>query len=112
MPRRISLKTLEQRIRALKLQAEEIRHRDNNPALRKIVKLAKRHGFSIGELRRAMNGRGTGRGGPKLRGRKVKPMYRDPKTGETWSGRGRTARWLAAAEKAGRKRADFLVKTS
>jgi len=37
-------------------------------------------------------------------------MYRNSKTGETWSGRGRTARWLAAAEKAGRKRTEFLIK--
>jgi DNA-binding protein H-NS len=46
----------------------------------------------------------------KLRGRKVEPKYRDPKTGETWSGRGAAARWIAAYEKEGRKRDEFLVK--
>jgi DNA-binding protein H-NS len=44
-----------------------------------------------------------------LRGRKVAAKYRDPKTGESWSGRGATAGWLAAHEKAGRKRDQYLI---
>ena len=36
--------------------------------------------------------------------------YRDPKSGETWSGRGRMARWLQAHVDAGKKKEDFLVK--
>jgi DNA-binding protein H-NS len=35
--------------------------------------------------------------------------YRDPETGETWSGRGRVPRWLKAAERRGRKREEFAV---
>ena len=31
----------------------------------------------------------------------VRPKYRDPETGETWSGRGRMARWLKAKQDAG-----------
>ncbi|MBM4232027.1 MAG: H-NS histone family protein, partial [Gammaproteobacteria bacterium] len=30
--------------------------------------------------------------------------------GNTWTGRGKTPRWLAAAEKAGAKRDQFLTK--
>jgi DNA-binding protein H-NS len=44
-----------------------------------------------------------------LAGRKVKAKYRDPKTGETWSGRGAAAGWIAAHEKAGRKRDQYLI---
>lgn len=36
--------------------------------------------------------------------------YRDPATGETWSGRGRAARWIVAYEEAGRSRDEFLIK--
>lgn len=36
--------------------------------------------------------------------------FRDPKTGDVWSGKGRTARWLQAHIDAGKKREDFLVK--
>jgi DNA-binding protein H-NS len=45
----------------------------------------------------------------KLAGRKVAPKYRNPKTGETWSGRGAMAGWMAAAVKAGKKRDHFLI---
>jgi len=44
-----------------------------------------------------------------LAGRKVAAKYRDPKTGETWSGRGAMAGWLAAYVKAGRKAESFLI---
>jgi DNA-binding protein H-NS len=35
--------------------------------------------------------------------------YRDPQTGETWSGRGRVPRWVLDAESAGRKREEFVI---
>jgi DNA-binding protein H-NS len=35
--------------------------------------------------------------------------YRNAATGETWSGRGKAPKWLAALEAAGRKREEFLV---
>lgn len=39
----------------------------------------------------------------------VAAKYRDPETGETWSGRGRRANWLAERIKAGGKLDDFLA---
>jgi DNA-binding protein H-NS len=59
-----------------------------------------------------LNGAGKARNGRKRLGRKASAKYRDPKTGETWSGRGGTARWLAAYEKQGRKRDQFLIAQS
>jgi DNA-binding protein H-NS len=44
-----------------------------------------------------------------LMGKKVAPKYRDPKTGDTYSGRGQMASWLAAKIKAGAKLEDFLI---
>lgn len=38
----------------------------------------------------------------------IPPKYRGP-SGETWSGRGLTPRWLAALEKTGKKRDAFLI---
>jgi DNA-binding protein H-NS len=35
--------------------------------------------------------------------------YRDPKTGDTWSGRGRMARWLAQKVEAGEKAEKYLA---
>ena len=69
-----------------------------------------------------------GYGGPKRRGRppgkatgaangavrkarkgKVKAKYRDPKTSETWSGRGRMASWLKSKQDSGEKIEKYLV---
>jgi DNA-binding protein H-NS len=65
----------------------------------KAIAMAKAHGFELDEL--------FGRGGKG----KVAVKYRDPKNPEnTWTGRGRMPRWLAAATKGGKaKKEDFLV---
>lgn len=42
--------------------------------------------------------------------RAVAPKYRHPQTGETWSGRGKAPRWLAAEEAQGKSRDSFLIK--
>jgi DNA-binding protein H-NS len=44
-----------------------------------------------------------------MKGVKVKPKYRDARTGETWAGRGVQPRWLTAALKAGKKLDDYLI---
>ena len=43
------------------------------------------------------------------KGRKVAAKYRNPKTGETYAGRGAMAGWLKAELKAGKKLEDFLI---
>jgi DNA-binding protein H-NS len=40
----------------------------------------------------------------------VKPKYKHAKSGATWSGRGKTLRWMANEIKAGKKRDFFLIK--
>ena len=67
----------------------------------KLNDMARQHGFSIRELF----------GGGRKTGRKVAIKYRDPSSRQnTWTGRGRMPRWLAAATKGGKaKKEDFLV---
>jgi DNA-binding protein H-NS len=43
------------------------------------------------------------------RGSRVAAKYRDPKTNETWSGRGRMASWLKSKQDAGEKIEKYLV---
>src|SRR5262249_25526883 len=96
-------------IRALEVQADRIAGR--NKTLQAIASMMKKHGVSLGELRGALLGGGKpGKGGRRGKRGKVPAMYKNPKTGESWSGRGRAARWIVAAEKAGHKRTEFLVK--
>jgi DNA-binding protein H-NS len=68
----------------------------------KVTQLARDHGFDVSDL--------VGRGG---RGRNgaVAIKYRDPSNPQnTWTGRGRMPRWMAAAMKGGKmKKEDFLI---
>jgi DNA-binding protein H-NS len=56
-----------------------------------------------------LGGSVSGGRGSSLKGRKVAPKFADPKTGETWAGRGARPKWLAAALKGGHKLEDFLI---
>jgi DNA-binding protein H-NS len=61
--------------------------------------------------RRRANANGNANGAKPRKGRKakVKAKYRDSKTGETWSGRGRMANWLKSRQDAGEKIEKYLV---
>ena len=92
----------EMELRVARLKAE--RHDTERAALRKkVTDFAKEHGYDIHELvgGRAKRGKGT-----------VAIKYRDPKNREnTWTGRGRMPRWMAAATKGGKaSKEDFLIK--
>jgi DNA-binding protein H-NS len=56
---------------------------------------------------RTQNGNGAAQRHGKKRFVKVK--YRDPKTNEKWSGRGRMANWLKSKQEAGEKIEKYLV---
>src|SRR5262245_32875249 len=66
----------------------------------KLADMAKEHGFDLRDLfgKGARKGKGT-----------VAVKYRDPKNAQnTWTGRGRMPRWLAAATRGGKaKKEDF-----
>jgi DNA-binding protein H-NS len=48
-------------------------------------------------------------GKPRRKYPRVLPKYRNPKTSETWSGRGKLPRWLVAAMKSGKKIEEFRI---
>ena len=56
-----------------------------------------------GRPRKTVATSGNGYAPAKRRTGKVKAKYRDPKTKETWSGRGRMASWLKSKQDAGEK---------
>jgi DNA-binding protein H-NS len=63
-------------------------------------------GMSLADLVGLGGGKTTG--GQKTAG-PTGVKYRNPKTGETWSGRGRPARWITELEAKGQKRGKFAV---
>ena len=83
-----------ERLKIEKQNAERISLRQ------RLTDLAKQHGFDIHELFSKRKGKGT-----------VAVKFRDPKNaGNTWTGRGRMPRWMAAATKGGKaKKEDFLI---
>ncbi len=84
----------------------------------RILKFAKSEGYSVEELFGTAGGTAPTRtktakkattAGRKLG--KVPPKYRNPaNTKETWTGRGKQPRWLAAYVASGKKPEEFLIK--
>ncbi|QSX73619.1 H-NS histone family protein [Lysobacter arenosi] len=84
----------------------------------KLTQLAKAEGYSIAELfgggAPARTAKPASKAAPKKARKamgKVAPKYRNPADpGETWTGRGKQPRWLAAHTAAGRRLEEFLIK--
>lgn len=73
-------------------------------AIAKIKSLMAEYGLSVADL--------SGRGASTAKaegGKKVAAKYRDPASGQTWSGRGLKPKWLQAALAAGKSLNDFAL---
>ncbi|MGB3627499.1 MAG: H-NS histone family protein, partial [Henriciella sp.] len=62
------------------------------------------------ELRPLAESKGNASSSTKERRTKVKPKFKDPKTGNTWSGRGLTPVWLREYEARGQSREEFAIR--
>lgn len=110
MPRTRSLTAIQAQIRALEKRAKALEAKADKKVT-ELVALIKRHGLSLADWRRAMSlSKGGKKSGPR-KGKRVPVKYSDDK-GNKWTGRGRPPLWLVAAEKAGKKRDSFLVKSA
>jgi DNA-binding protein H-NS len=63
------------------------------------------YGLTVADL----HGKPTASGRATRKGAKVPAKYRDPATGDSWSGRGLQPKWLKAALASGRKLSDFAL---
>ena len=92
------LAQMETRIARLKVEKQNA---DRGELRERIIAMVKEHGFEISDLfGKGRKGKGS-----------VAVKYRDPQNPEnTWTGRGRMPRWMAAATKGGKvKKEDFLA---
>jgi DNA-binding protein H-NS len=116
MPK-LSAVALKARIAELQKQlaAAEI---NKAPAIKKVKALMKKFGLTIDDLK-AESVKGRRGRPPKTQGASVAKKtkktrgtvaikYRDDK-GNTWTGRGKTPRWLVEAEKSGKSRETFKI---
>ncbi len=90
----------------LEKQIAEMQRNERADAIAQIRSLMTQYGLSVADI-------ATKVGGPKISGpkagAKVAAKYRNPATGDTWSGRGLKPKWLQSALAAGRSPADFAI---
>ncbi|MBH1540570.1 H-NS histone family protein [Stenotrophomonas maltophilia] len=114
----LSAKELKALITQAEKQQTKVLTRPKAAAMRaKINQYVKDHGYTIEELYGAVSTassdtskKRTGRKPTKSAGSKVAPKYRNPANpSETWSGRGRQPKWLAALVQKGKEPSEFLI---
>lgn len=112
MKQRDSLKGLSAEIGQLEHRIYALRAKRRALAVREIVRLMRQSQIEPDDITAAfrLSSNSSNAPVPRLDGRsRVAPKYRDPETGQTWTGRGVMPRWLAAAELGGRNRRHFIV---
>lgn len=116
-----SLSEINKQIAALQKQAEAIRKADSKDAITKVKDLIAKHGLTAEDLgygagsaaaapafvERKKRGPNKKGGAQKAGGKQTVgvPMYRDPVSGKTWTGRGKPPLWIAGAK----SRESFLI---
>jgi DNA-binding protein H-NS len=85
-------------------QISDARRTERNDAVAKVRALMAEHGLTAADLVAKAPGPRTS-----TSGRKVAAKYRDPATGQTWTGRGLKPKWLSAALESGKQLNDFAV---
>lgn len=94
-------KELKAQAEALLQQAETARRAEIAAVVAEIQARMKEHGITLADLKG---------GAKKTKSRAaVAPKYRNPATGDSWSGRGRAPKWLAEEMARGRAKDEFLI---
>lgn len=90
---------------ALEAKINEVRVNELSAVVEKIRALMDEYGLTADDIA-PRRGRGRPRGtSPTAKKPALPPKYMDPKTGKTWSGRGRAPAWL------GKRPERFLIET-
>jgi len=93
---------------ALEKQIADFQKEQRADAISKVKALMTEYGLTLADI-------GNAKAAPpsaaakKSPGKKVAAKYRNPATGDTWSGRGLKPKWLTAALAAGRSLSDFAL---
>jgi DNA-binding protein H-NS len=96
-----SYKELKEQAEELLRQAEAARKAELSAVLADIKAKMAAYGITVADL--------AGKVKAAKPRKPVAAKYRNSATGETWSGRGKAPKWLAAEQAKGRRREEFLV---
>ena len=102
-------KALQAKTAELDKLIEEARREERRGVIAKVKGLMAEHGLTVedlGDSNKVGNGK---RKASSATGKKVAPKYKNPATGETWTGRGIKPKWLSAAIEGGKKIEEFLI---
>ncbi|MBV8621424.1 MAG: H-NS histone family protein [Curvibacter sp.] len=86
----ISYKDLLKQREALEQQIQEARRRETSDAVAQVRALVADFGLTAEDIFSS----GRARGASAAKGAKVAAKYRNPATGETWTGRGKAPKWI------------------
>ncbi|NIE62397.1 H-NS histone family protein [Burkholderia sp. Ax-1719] len=111
----VTLDAINLKIAKLQKQAETLSHKQASVGLTKIRDLMHKHGLSVADIE-SFVGKKRGRKpgvaaangvakAPRAAVHHVAPKYADPKTGATWTGRGRAPLWIRDVK----DRSKFLI---
>lgn len=108
---------IEKEIVKLQKQAQALQEKRRGPVITSIVRSMREYEITPEEITAALNKASARKSAHKSHEaasrptvkRKVPPKYRNPETGDTWTGRGKAPRWVTAAEAAGKGRDEFLI---
>ena len=101
-PTMTSYKELLKQREALEQQISEARRRELSDAVAQVRQLVAEYGLTAQDIFPA--GKLSGKARSSTAGSKVAPKYRDPATGQTWTGRGKAPKWID-----GQDRTKFLI---
>jgi DNA-binding protein H-NS len=96
---------------AIEKQIADAQRAEKSAAIAQIRTLMSQYGLSVADLAGKGSTTGVAKAprGASMAGTKVAPKYRNPATGESWTGRGLKPKWLSAAIAAGRHLSDFAL---
>ena len=77
-------------------QAEQVKAEERQKTIDTVRVMISTYGITAKDL--GLDKSPKAKSGPKP-GNKVSPKYRDPQSGATWSGRGKTPKWINGADR-------------
>lgn len=98
------------KVAALQKQAADARKEAMANAIRDVKALMAQHGLTLADLGGAAGKAPKAKKASGDNRAAVAPKYRDNATGDTWTGRGKAPKWLAAKLAAGATKEQFLIK--
>lgn len=98
---------LEKQTAELEKQLQAARQAERAGVIAQIKTLLAENGLTIDDLGGVQGA--AKRAGNKTSGSKVAPKYRNPASGETWTGRGLKPKWLSTAIAGGKALEDFAI---